>query len=362
MMTQALAKVRLVLVGVMLVGLMPTLLASQASAAAGVKIGFSQFCANEGCKLINGPKSEPGAPYHGDPLPFVPQVDNYIDWGNCSDCGGPTQKDAPNLPYTYHFNVPTTCRSLTLRMVMGDWDDTENPADQLTVSLHQVGLTQSVRLLFHRVVTETFSLNGGDFSIHLAVARGHENFYLISGEAKSCATATGIAPPPPSVPPATTTAVPHTIGPPPDITANMPMPSGPQAQYDEAWMLAALFDPLNQPEQTVSDVSHGSYSWLLFNMGWLANGPDQPACWNETVSVFTTASGLGVNLDDLVKATGYISDAALAEDSVEAPEELISDFLTGKAQELPELPSNFVFSIAGNASVTALSSSCGYLP
>jgi hypothetical protein len=48
--------------------------------------------------LMNGPKSKPGNPYYGQPLPFTPQVTSYIDWGGCSQCG------SSELPYTYSFS------------------------------------------------------------------------------------------------------------------------------------------------------------------------------------------------------------------------------------------------------------------
>lgn len=136
--------------------------------------------------MINGPKSQPGNPYYGQPLPFTPHVSNYIDWGGCSRCG------SPDLPYTYNFTSPNTCHDLTLAMVMGDGNASYNPADHLTVVLSQQGAKpQAVALVFHKVVTKMFSLTGSAFQVHLNVASGLENFYLIDGAATGCRTPSG---------------------------------------------------------------------------------------------------------------------------------------------------------------------------
>jgi hypothetical protein len=150
------------------------------------QVPFTRFCTTLGCKLMNGPKSKPGNPYYGQPLPFTPHVSTYIDWGGCSQCG------SSDLPHTYNFSRPNTCRDLTLAMVMGDGADSYNPDYRLTVVLSEQGARpQAVRLVFHKVVTKMFSLTGSAFQVHLEVASGLENFYLISGEATGCSTPSG---------------------------------------------------------------------------------------------------------------------------------------------------------------------------
>jgi hypothetical protein len=77
-------------------------------------------------------------------------------------------------------------------MVMGDGADSYNPDYRLTVVLSEQGARpQAVRLVFHKVVTKMFSLTGSAFQVHLEVASGLENFYLISGEATGCSTPSG---------------------------------------------------------------------------------------------------------------------------------------------------------------------------
>ena len=161
---------------------------SLGSSEASSRVPFTKFCTALGCQLENGPKSEPRNPYYGQPLPFTPHVSTYIDWAGCSQCG------SSNLPFTYNFTRPNTCLDLTLEMVMGDGNASFNPNDHLTVVLSQQGAQpQSVGLLFHQVVTKTFSLTGLAFQLHLEVASGLENFYLIGGAATGCRTPSGAA-------------------------------------------------------------------------------------------------------------------------------------------------------------------------
>jgi len=42
-------------------------------------VPFTQFCAALGCQLKNGPQSRPGSPFYGQPLPFTPHANTYID-------------------------------------------------------------------------------------------------------------------------------------------------------------------------------------------------------------------------------------------------------------------------------------------
>ena len=150
-------------------------------------VAFVKLCATLGCHLKNGPKSEPGNPYYGVALPFTPHVSTYIDWAGCSQCDG-------DLPYTYNFAKPNTCHDLSLAMVMGDGNASYNPDDHLTVVVTQKGATnQAVGLVFHKVVTKTYTLTGAAFQLHLEVSSGLENFYLISGTATGCSTADGAA-------------------------------------------------------------------------------------------------------------------------------------------------------------------------
>jgi len=75
---------------------------------------------------------------------------------------------------------------------MGDGQSSANPADHLTIVLDQQGAKpQTVGLVFHKVVTKKFSLTGSAFQLHLDVASGLENLYLISGTATGCRTPTG---------------------------------------------------------------------------------------------------------------------------------------------------------------------------
>ena len=150
----------------------------------------------------------------------------------------------------------------------------------------------------------------------------------------------------------------------------MPMPTNGEAETDEAWMLAALYDPFSQPQADGAPQNEeGSYAWLDLHLGWLAYPSDRGNCWSATLTAYNAAEQAFNNLGDiddilsLYSAAGDLEDiaASVAENGVIDPAKVVLDYLLDQLTKVPPVPQNLLFQIAGQAQSTGISIACGYI-